>query len=96
MTVKADLKQCGTINSVKMFHGPDRNSEVAIIEFETKEEALGALTRDQKLFNDNTIEVQLGTDTTVFVTNFSATTDERSIRDLFGKVRLTSCFLVAC
>lgn len=69
-----------------MFHGQDGNSEIAIIEFETKEEALGAQIRDQKLLKENTIEVQIGTGSTLFVTNFPATADEEYIRNLFGKV----------
>ncbi|KAJ5115131.1 hypothetical protein NUU61_000890 [Penicillium alfredii] len=50
------FRHCGTINGVKMITGQDGNSEVAILEFETREEALGALTRDQKLFDQNTIQ----------------------------------------
>lgn len=96
MIIKTDSTQCGTINSVKMFHGPDGNSEVSIIEFETKEEGLGALTRDQKLLDGNTIEVQLGTESTIFVTNFPPTADEGYIRDLFGKVRHASFLSTVC
>ncbi|CAL5866333.1 uncharacterized protein PFLUO_LOCUS541 [Penicillium psychrofluorescens] len=83
--VRQFFRHCGTINSVKMFHGQDGNSEIAIIEFETKEEALGAQIRDQKLLKENTIEVQIGTGSTLFVTNFPATADEEYIRNLFGK-----------
>ena len=38
-----------------MLPGQDENSETAILEFETQDEALGALTRDQKLFEENII-----------------------------------------
>jgi hypothetical protein len=71
-----------------MLQGEDKNSEVAIIEFETKDEALSAVTRDQKRFNDteNVIDVQIGADTTLWVTNFASTADEEYIRSLFSKV----------
>jgi hypothetical protein len=71
-----------------MLQGEDKNSEVAIIEFETKDEALSAVTRDQKRFNDteNIIDVQIGADTTLWVTNFASTADEEYIRNLFSKV----------
>lgn len=69
-----------------MLAGQDGHTEVAIIEFETKEDALGALSRDQKLFNDNVIEVQLESGSTLWVTNFPPTADEEYIRGLFGKV----------
>jgi RNA recognition motif-containing protein len=77
--------QIGTINGVKMISGEDKKSEIAIIEFDTQEEALSAQTRDQKDFHGNTIEVKLDTDTTLFVTNFPPTADEEYIRNLFGK-----------
>lgn len=70
-----------------MLTGQDGDTEVAIIEFETKEEALGALVRDQKVFNENTIEVQVDSSSTLWVTNFPPTADEGWIRGLFGKVR---------
>jgi RNA recognition motif-containing protein len=66
-----------------MLPGDDGNSETAIIEFETREEALVAQTRDQKLLDDNAIEVHLGSGSTLFVTNFPSTADESYIRNLF-------------
>ena len=69
-----------------MLPGEDGNSEVAIIEFETRDEAVVAQTRDQKLLNDNVIEVQFGSGSTLFVTNFPPTADEGFIRDLFREV----------
>ena len=59
----------------------------AVIEFDTKEEMLAAQTKDLKDFRGNTIEVQLGTGTTLYVTNFPPSSDESYIRELFGKVR---------
>ncbi|KAL4895483.1 hypothetical protein BDV59DRAFT_200126 [Aspergillus ambiguus] len=81
--VRQFFRHCGTINSVKMLPGEDGNSEVAIIEFNTSDEALVAQTRDQKLMDENTIEVQLGSNSTLFVTNFPPAADEKYIRDLF-------------
>lgn len=74
-----------------MLPGEDKNSEVAMIEFETKDEALAAQTRDQKTIDDNTINVQLGSGSTLFVTNFPPEADEKYIRDLFRGV--SSSFL---
>ncbi|KAE8390158.1 hypothetical protein BDV23DRAFT_87577 [Aspergillus alliaceus] len=81
--VRQFFRHCGTINSVKMFPGDDGNSEVAVIEFESKDEALVAQTRDQKLIDENTIEVQIGLPSTLFVTNFPPEANEKYIRDLF-------------
>ncbi|OGM40606.1 pre-mRNA splicing factor (Prp24) [Aspergillus bombycis] len=80
--VRQFFRHCGTINSVKMFPG-DGNSEVAVIEFNSRDEALVAQTRDQKSLDDTTIEVQIGTCSTLFVTNFPPEADENYIRDLF-------------
>lgn len=69
-----------------MLPGQDQNFEVAIIEFDSKEEAQSAQTRDQKTIDDNTIEVQIGTGSTLFVTNFPPAADDKYIRDLFHSV----------
>jgi hypothetical protein len=75
-----------------MLRREEKNSEVAVIEFETKEEALAALTRDKKPFNDteNIIDVQIGAETTIWITNYPPTADEEYMRNLFGKVSARS------
>lgn len=65
----------------------DGQSATATIEFDSKEDVLSAQTRDMKTFDGNSIEVQIGTGSTLFVTNFPPTADEAYIRDLFKKVR---------
>lgn len=80
------MEQIGAINNVKVSPGEDGGTKLALIEFETKEEALGALTRDQKTFHGNTIEVQLDAGSTLWVTNFPPTADEAYIGGLFNKV----------
>ncbi|GJP92434.1 pre-mRNA splicing factor [Aspergillus niger] len=81
--VRQFFRHCGTINSAKMLSSDDGKSETAIIEFNSKDEAVVAQTRDQKIIDEHTIEVQFGSGSTVFVTNFPATADEQYIRDLF-------------
>ncbi|PLB45846.1 putative pre-mRNA splicing factor [Aspergillus steynii IBT 23096] len=81
--VRQFFRHCGAINGLQMFPGEGGNSEVAIIEFNSKDEAMVAQTRDQKLIDENTIEVQVGSVSTLFVTNFPPTADEKYIRDLF-------------
>ncbi|PYI08780.1 pre-mRNA splicing factor [Aspergillus sclerotiicarbonarius CBS 121057] len=81
--VRQFFRHCGTINSVKMLSSEDGKSETAIIEFNSKDEAVVAQTRDQKIIDEHTIEVQFGSGSTLFVTNFPATADEQYIRDQF-------------
>ncbi|KAL4763811.1 U6 snRNP complex subunit PRP24 [Aspergillus foveolatus] len=82
--VRQFFRDCGAINGVKMMPGEDGNSEVAMIEFNTRDDAAAAQTRDQKTFDGNTIQVHFGSETTLFVTNFPPTADENYIRDLFS------------
>jgi hypothetical protein len=69
-----------------MLPGEDGNSEVAMIEFNTRDDAVAAQTRDQKIIDEHTIEVHFGSETTLFVTNFPPTADEKYIQDLFSSV----------
>ncbi|KAL4920899.1 hypothetical protein BDW62DRAFT_152087 [Aspergillus aurantiobrunneus] len=82
--VRQFFRDCGTINDVKMVPGEDGNSEVAMIEFNSRDDAVAAQTRDQKIIDGNTIEVHFGSETTLFITNFPRTADEKYIRDLFS------------
>ncbi|EYE97472.1 U6 snRNP complex subunit PRP24 [Aspergillus ruber CBS 135680] len=81
--VRQFFRHYGNIMGVKMLPGEDRNSEVAIIEFDTKDEALMAQTRDQKIIDENTIQVQLGSGSTLYVTNFPPSANEEYIKNLF-------------
>ncbi|KAJ5266867.1 hypothetical protein N7478_009675 [Penicillium angulare] len=85
--VRQYFRHMGTINGVKIGpgEGENSNSQVAMIEFDSKDEALSALTRDQKSFGENTIDVQLETGSTLWVTNFPETADDVYIHGLFDK-----------
>jgi squamous cell carcinoma antigen recognized by T-cells 3 len=61
-------------------------SATATIEFDSKEDVLTAQTKDMKIFDGNAIDVQVGTGSTLFVTNFPPTADEGEIRDMFAEV----------
>lgn len=58
----------------------------ATIEFNSMEDVLTAQTKDMKSFDGRPIEIQLGTELTLFVTNFPPTADEDFIRQKFAKV----------
>ena len=58
----------------------------AAVEFETPEDAAAALTRDQKRIDGQTVDVEMGSGSTVYVTNFPPTADEAFIRSLFSEV----------
>jgi len=78
--------QCGTINSLKLFEEQGELSATAFVEFESKDDVLAAKTRDMKTFEDRPIEVEVGSCTTLFVTNFPPTADESWIKDKFKAV----------
>jgi hypothetical protein len=74
------------MNSLKLIPEDDGASATATIEFETKEDVLTAQTKDMKMFDGNPVEIQVGTGSTLYITNFPAIADEAYIRDLFGRV----------
>ena len=71
------FRDCGTINSLKLL------PTSAVIEFNEKEEALFAQSRDRKDLDGSTITVQLGSGSILWVTNFPPAADESFIRHLF-------------
>lgn len=77
-----------------MLPGPNADSEAAVVEFETKEDAESALTRDQKRLGDNVVDVQFYTNSTLWVTNFPATADDEYLHSLFGKVRVRAMYFL--
>ncbi|OAX81674.1 hypothetical protein ACJ72_03988 [Emergomyces africanus] len=81
--IRQFFRDCGKINSLKLL---SRKGDLpsAVIEFDTREDALSAQTRDQRTFEDQTISVHIGANTTLFVTNFPPTADEAYVRDLFS------------
>ena len=78
--VRQLFRDCGTVNSLKLMN---HNGLSAVIEFDEKEAALFAQSRDQKDIDDFTISVQMGSGSTLFVANFPPTADETFIRNLF-------------
>lgn len=80
--VRQFFRDCGVINSLKVFHSSAEES-TAIIEFEEQSAALAAQTRDHRDLDGHTISVQIGSGSTIFVSNFPPTADESYIRDLF-------------
>lgn len=69
----------------------DGRSATASIEFDSKEDALAARTKDMKTLDDRAIEVQIGSGSTVYVCNFPPVADEAWIRKKFETVR---CFSI--
>ncbi|KAG8529580.1 uncharacterized protein KY384_006217 [Bacidia gigantensis] len=83
--VRQYFRDCGKINSLKLLPEDERKSMTAFIEFESKEDVLTAQTKDMKTFDGNDIEVQVGSDTTLYVCNFPPAADEAWIRDKFDE-----------
>ena len=75
---------------MKLLREGDGASATATIEFDSAEDVLTAQTKDMKTFDGNAIEVQIGTGSTLYVTNFPPTADENFIREKFEKVAKSS------
>ncbi|KAF2458462.1 hypothetical protein BDY21DRAFT_204265 [Lineolata rhizophorae] len=89
--VRQFFRDCGKVVSLKLLpdEHPDADtlpgSQVATIEFESHEDALFAQARDGRSFDGKSnIHVSIGTNTTLWVTNYPPTADENYIRKLFA------------
>jgi RNA recognition motif-containing protein len=78
------FKDSGTINDVHIFE--EQGSKVAMVEFETKDDALYGQTRSAKPFEGESISIDFSTGSTLWVTNYPPTADEKYIRNLFEEV----------
>ncbi|OKL63757.1 hypothetical protein UA08_00030 [Talaromyces atroroseus] len=82
--IRQFFRECGPINEIK-FLPSDHDFATAVVEFDSKEDAAAALTRDQKRIDGQTVDVEMGTGSTVYVTNFPPTADEAYIKNLFSE-----------
>ncbi|KAL8909343.1 MAG: hypothetical protein Q9171_005101 [Xanthocarpia ochracea] len=83
--IRQYFRNCGSINTLLLNVDELSNTATATIEFQTRDDALTALTKDKKDFDGRDIGVQLGSGSTVYTTNFPPEADESWIRETFGK-----------
>lgn len=76
--VRQFFSNCGIVKSLRMLD----NGASALVEFEDDQAARYALSRDGQDFEDAILSVTLDTGSTVFLTNYSPTADEKEIRAL--------------
>lgn len=79
--VRQYFSACGTVKTLKLLE----NGTSAIIELEDDQAAQYALSRDGQQFDDAIISVLLDTGSTVFLSNYSPTTDEKAIREMLSE-----------
>ena len=93
--VRQFFRDCGKINTLKLLPDDNGRSTSATIEFEEKEDVVTAQTREGRELDGYEIRIQVGSGTTLYVTNFPPTADEAYIRNLFSQVRTSIlCFPV--
>ncbi|EAS34587.3 pre-mRNA splicing factor [Coccidioides immitis RS] len=83
LKIRQFFRDCGKINAVTLLPA-DGDSASAIVEFDSKDDAEVAQTRDQKVLEGRVLSVQLETKATLFVTNFPPEADESYIRRIFS------------
>ena len=81
--VRKFFQDCGDILSLSLVAPDDGTEASATIEFESAEDVLTAQTKGMKVFEGRQIDVQVGTGTTLWVTNYPPEADENYIRQLF-------------
>ncbi|KAL9000552.1 MAG: hypothetical protein Q9169_000845 [Polycauliona sp. 2 TL-2023] len=81
--VRQFFRDCGSINNLLFHVDQVAETSTATIEFQSRDEALAAETKDKKAFDGQEIEVRLGSGSTVFTTNFPPEADEKWIKEKF-------------
>lgn len=76
--IRQYFSNCGTIKSMKLLD----DGVSALIEFDDDQAAQYALSRDGRQFEDAILSVVLDTGSTIFLTNYSPTADEKEIQAL--------------
>ncbi|KTW30179.1 hypothetical protein T552_00656 [Pneumocystis carinii B80] len=76
---------CGDIIDTKIMEESSKDSSTAFVEFATLEDTKSALTKNYKKLDQNEVLVELATETTLWVTNFPPSADEKFIYQLFQK-----------
>ncbi|KAL8674651.1 MAG: hypothetical protein Q9168_000959 [Polycauliona sp. 1 TL-2023] len=82
--VRQFFRDCGSINNLSLDVDEVSGTYTATIEFQTRDEALAAETKDKKELDGQEIEVRLGSGSTVFATNFPPEADEIWMKEKFG------------
>ncbi|KAL8756257.1 MAG: hypothetical protein Q9184_004562 [Pyrenodesmia sp. 2 TL-2023] len=83
--VRQFFRDCGTVNSLSLAVDEKSETATATMEFQSRDDALTAQTKDKKDFDGREIEIQVGSGTTLFVTNFPADADETWLRERFRR-----------
>ncbi|KAL9085701.1 MAG: hypothetical protein Q9165_007450 [Trypethelium subeluteriae] len=83
LKVRQFFRDCGAIISLNLASSDSDSSKVATIEFESREDVNFAKYMDGKPFDGQEINIQSGSGSTLWVTNFPPSADEVFIRDLF-------------
>lgn len=81
--VRQYFRDYGHIKNLTQKIESDRKSTICLIEFDSPDQAQSALLRDGKYFGQVQISVKPATGTTLYVTNYPPSADEKYIRDLF-------------
>ncbi|KAB2570345.1 putative RNA-binding protein [Lasiodiplodia theobromae] len=81
--VRQFFNGCGKINSIILVPDDNGSTQSATVEFETQEDAKFAVSRDGKALEGESVQISLGTGSTLYVTNYPPEYDEANIRKLF-------------
>ncbi|KAG4305342.1 hypothetical protein PORY_001512 [Pneumocystis oryctolagi] len=76
---------CGDIINTKIIEESSDNSSTAFVEFANIDDTKSALTKNYKKLDENEILVEPATETTLWVTNFPPSADEKFVHKLFEK-----------
>lgn len=88
LQVRKFFRECGEILTLQLVGDDNAETLTATIEFGSKEDVLTAQTKSMKPFEGHPIEIQVGTGTTLWVTNYPPEADDAFFRNLFEEVSI--------
>ena len=83
LDIKKFFRDVGTPVAIGILQDRSGETVTAIVEFENREDVLSAKTRNGKELNGNEVHIQSGSQSTLYVTNYSEEYDEGAMRKLF-------------
>ncbi|KAK7048174.1 ATP-dependent DNA helicase PIF1 [Favolaschia claudopus] len=81
--LNALFKDCGKVREVKITELT--GAIVATVEFFERDSVPAALTKDKKRIREQEVAVHLAWKSTLYVTNFPESADDKTVRELFGR-----------
>lgn len=83
LDIRKFFRDCGTVNAVHVLPDSNTGTVSATVEFELQEDVAAAKTRNGRTLLGREVHIYSGSQSTLYVANYPAESDETAIRSLF-------------